>query len=161
MRKDVPVKAIPFLAVGLFVGAAVCVTNVTSSRPGDLAYGTKEAVVQLRTALAPDGREKGERYLDEADMTLAELTLLAQSGAPRETVAETAERAVIVERHAQAERSRGEAPKTTRRYEQHRQALQRTLRTTRQPVVRHSVRQMLRIVSAKPRSPGIRKHLGL
>lgn len=72
MSTDALAKAVPFLAVGLFVvAAAACVTNVTSSRPGDLAYGTKEAVVQLRTALAPDGERKGERYLDEADMTLA------------------------------------------------------------------------------------------
>lgn len=76
-------------------------------------------------------------------------------------MAETAERAVTVERHAQAERSRQEVPKTTRRYEQHRQTLQRTLRTARQPVVRRSVRQMLRIVSSKPESSGIRKRLGL
>ncbi len=104
---------------GAGVGTAVAVVSLgiglsaARSIPGDPAYGLKQAVTELQTALAPSGTERAERYLDNSEAKVLELEKLLRQGAPEEVVAETAERVVSSDRNAQAEieasRARGVA----------------------------------------------------
>lgn len=122
------------------------IASAAATVPGDRLYGVKEAVTELRTALASGGGDRSDRYLDEVDLNIAQLDLLTAQGAPKEKVAETAERAVTTERHAAAELSGETDPRTVERYRQHRRALQATLRDADQPVVRQSVKRVLRVL---------------
>lgn len=131
-------------AAGSLLAAAFAV-HVASSVPGDTTYGIKEAVVELRTALASGGEARSGRYLDEVDLNIAELTLLAQQGAPEVQVEAAAERAITTERHAQAELSEESvAPETADRYQEHRRMLEGALEESEQSSVRDSLRQVLR-----------------
>ncbi|HEY8108468.1 MAG TPA: DUF5667 domain-containing protein [Patescibacteria group bacterium] len=143
MRVPSVTKLVAVVTAGSFLLAAF-VVSVAGSMPGDRTYGVKEAVTELRTALASGGEDRSDRYLDEVDLNIAELNLLTEQGASKEKVAETAERAVTTERHAAAELSGASDPETADRYQEHRQTLQAALRSSKQPAVRQSVRRVLR-----------------
>lgn len=144
MRIPLAAKVIPVSAAVAVLGS-VLVSEVSSSVPGDTTYGIKEAVIELRTALASGGEDRSDRYLDEVDLSVTELDLLAKQGAPAEQVEEVAERAVTTERHAQAELSdQTPDPQAADRYHEHRQNLTNTLKHATQPAVRDSLREILR-----------------
>lgn len=140
-------RAVPIAAAGLILGMSLTAASaIASSRPGDLSYGIREAVEELRTALASDGEARSSRYMDEVDATLAELHLLVQNSAPAELVEKTAERAITEERHAHAELSAGNDFRMTDRCRRHHRVLTDTLRSAKRPADRKSVQDVLKVL---------------